>query len=60
MEEEKDQEVTECTTRDRLKDMHENLVGRTINLTDTDMIILILEHLIEKVEEFERHSHTIS
>lgn len=44
---------------DVLNDMHHDLVGETINKTDMDKIIGILEVLADTVKDLDDHTHSI-
>ena len=45
---------------DQLNDIHQDLVGETINRTDLDKVIAILVVLSEKIENLDNHTHSIS
>ena len=44
----------------KLLEIHDELVGKESGQTDLDRIINIIQVLVEKVEELENHTHTIS
>ena len=50
----------EKSTIDTLNDLHHDLVGEAINITDLDKVVNILEVLAETVEKLDGHSHSIS
>lgn len=55
-----DEKETDLTSVLVLNSMHEDEVGATDGLTDLDKIIGILEVLVDKVNELENHSHSIT
>ena len=56
--------IMERSLRERIKDLHDEVYGEIphgVNeISDTELIINILESMLEMIEEYKKHTHMIS